>query len=100
MTEREEKQNILMNNKLSDTQKLRLVFDISKNSLKEYDSQLYYAILAVLDNAKSKENIYLRVIASEVMKEQENYSIDKNHMFSKGVQSLLIAIENELKKFE
>ena len=52
MTDREIKQGILSNSNLSDMEKLRKVFDISKESLKQNDSQLYYAILAVLDNEK------------------------------------------------
>lgn len=52
MEDREIKQEILANRKLSDMEKLRKVFDISKESLKQNDSQLYYAILAVLDNEK------------------------------------------------
>ena len=55
MTDREKKQSILANSKLSDMEKLRDVFDISKGSLKEHDSQLYYAILAVLDGAKKPD---------------------------------------------
>lgn len=41
---------------------------------------------------------YLRVIALEVMEHQKNYSEDVYHMFSKGVQAFLIAIEKELEK--
>ena len=55
MTSREMKQNILANDKLTDMEKLRKVFDISKDSLKEYDSQLYYAILGVLDKEKTPD---------------------------------------------
>lgn len=55
MTDREKKQNILVNDKFTDMEKLRKVFDISKDSLKEYDSQLYYAILAVLDKDKKPD---------------------------------------------
>lgn len=55
MTERERKQIILTSRKLTDMEKLRKVFDISKDSLKEYDSQLYYAILAVLDGEKKPD---------------------------------------------
>lgn len=55
MTDREKKQNILANNKLTDMEKLKKVFDISKDYLKEYDSQLYYAILAVLDKEKKPD---------------------------------------------
>lgn len=53
MTVREKKQSILMDSTLTDMEKLKKVFDISKDSLREYDSQLYYAILAVLDKEKS-----------------------------------------------
>ena len=55
MTEREKKQSILANSKLTDMEKLSKIFDISKDSLKEYDSQLYYAILAVLDEEKKPD---------------------------------------------
>lgn len=48
----EDKQNILKNNKLSDMEKLKMIFDISKDSLRNYDIYLYYAILAVLDKEK------------------------------------------------
>lgn len=53
MLYREKKQRILADVKLSDMEKLRMVFNVSKESLKENDSQLYYAILAVLDKEKS-----------------------------------------------
>lgn len=43
---------MLANSKLSDMENLRKAFDVSKSSLKENDPQLYYAILAVLDNEK------------------------------------------------
>lgn len=55
MTTREKKQSILMDNTLTDMEKLNKVFDISKDSLREYDSQLYYAILAVLDKEKKPD---------------------------------------------
>lgn len=55
MTDREKKQIILTNRKLTDMEKLKKIFDISKDSLKEYDSQLYYAILAVLDKEKKPD---------------------------------------------
>ena len=55
MTDREKKQIILTNSKLTDMEKLKKIFDISKDSLKEYDSQLYYAILAVLDKEKKPD---------------------------------------------
>ena len=55
MTAREKKQSILANSKLTDIEKLRRIFDVSKDSLKEYDSQLYYAILAVLDGEKKPD---------------------------------------------
>lgn len=38
----------------------------------------------------------LRRIALEVMEHQKNYSEDVCHMFSKGVQALVVAIEKEL----
>lgn len=38
----------------------------------------------------------LRRIALEVMGHQKNYSEDVYHMFSKGVQALVVAIEKEL----
>ena len=55
MTAREKKQSILANNNLTDMEKLSKVFNISKDSLREYDSQLYYAILAVLDKEKKPD---------------------------------------------
>ena len=55
MTDREKKQIILTNRKLTDLEKLKKIFDISKDSLKEYDSQLYNAILAVLDKEKKPD---------------------------------------------
>lgn len=55
MTAREKKQGILMDNTLTDMEKLSKVFDISKDFLREYDSQLYYAILAVLDKEKKPD---------------------------------------------
>lgn len=63
MTVREKKQSILMDNTLTDMEKLSKVFDISKDSLREYDSQLYYAILAVLDKEKKPDaNGYFNTI--------------------------------------
>ena len=55
MTARVNKQIILANNKLTDMEKLKRIFDISKDSLKEYDSELYYAILAILDKEKKPD---------------------------------------------
>lgn len=50
MADRQKKSLILWDEDLSDMEKLREIFDISKDSLKEYDPYLYYAILAVLDS--------------------------------------------------
>ena len=55
MTDREKKSRILWDNDLTDMEKLKDIFDISKNSLKETDAYLYYAILAVLDNEKKPD---------------------------------------------
>lgn len=52
MTDREKKQRILNDFRLTDMEKLREIFNISKDSLKENDVFLYYAILAVLDKEK------------------------------------------------
>lgn len=52
------------------------------------------------NNSISKAQIPLRVIACKVMDCQENYSEDIYHMFSKGVQALLVAIENEIQKLK
>lgn len=46
------KEEIMRNGTLSDMQKLKNVFDISKDQLKKNDPQLYYAILGVLDYTK------------------------------------------------
>ena len=48
----------------------------------------------------SKPQVFLRVIACEVMEHQKNYSEDTCHMFSKGVQAFLVAIENEMRKLD
>lgn len=42
------------------------------------------------------DEVYLRVIACEVMEHQKNYAEDVYHMFSKGVQAFLVAIEKAL----
>ena len=55
MTDREKKSRILWDKDLTDMEKLQEVFDISKNSLREYDVYLYYAILAVLDKEKKPD---------------------------------------------
>ena len=71
MTAREKKQSILANNTLTDMEKLRKVFDISKDSLREYDSQLYYAILAVLDKEKKSDaRGYFNTIKEWFLKEK------------------------------
>jgi hypothetical protein len=46
------------------------------------------------------DEVYLRVIACEVMEHQKNYSEDVYHMFSKGVQAFLVAIEKALAEME
>lgn len=46
------KQHILLDSRLNDMQKLKHVFDLSKDKLKKNDPRLYYAILAVLHSAK------------------------------------------------
>lgn len=46
------KQYVLANHKLNDMQKLKYIFDVSKEELKKSNPQLYYAILAVLHSAK------------------------------------------------
>lgn len=50
-----EKNQILASSKLTDMEKLSKVFDLSKDSLKKQDPQLYYAILAVLDKEKKPD---------------------------------------------
>jgi hypothetical protein len=55
MTDREKKSRILWDNDLTDMEKLKDIFDISKDYLKETDVYLYYAILAVLDNEKKPD---------------------------------------------
>jgi hypothetical protein len=55
MTDREKKSRILWDNDLTDMEKLKDIFNISKDSLKETDVYLYYAILAVLDNEKKPD---------------------------------------------
>lgn len=48
---------------------------------------------------REKANIPLRVIATEVMARQKNYlQEDTCHYFSKGVQAMVIAIENMIKE--
>lgn len=49
------KEDIMCNNSLSDMEKLKKIFDISKDKLKTNDPQLYYAILAVLDANKKND---------------------------------------------
>ena len=55
LTAESKKQRIMADAKLSDIEKLREVFNISKNSLKGSDPQLYYAILGVLDKFKQPD---------------------------------------------
>ena len=46
------KDAVLCDATLSDIDKLRLIFSVSKDDLKKTNIQLYYAILAVLDKNK------------------------------------------------
>lgn len=46
------KDAVMRDGELTDMEKLRLVFSVSKESLKRTDCQLYYAILALLDANK------------------------------------------------
>lgn len=45
------KQSILASN-LNDMQKLKRIFDLSKEDLKKHNPQLYYAILGVIHSTK------------------------------------------------
>lgn len=45
----------------------------------------------------SKPQMFIREIACKTMEQQKNYSEDTCHMFSKGVQALCIALENNLR---
>lgn len=45
------KQSILASN-LNDMQKLKCIFDLSKEDLKKHNPQLYYAILGVIHSTK------------------------------------------------
>ena len=60
------KQLILKQTSISDIEKLTQVFDLSKDTLKENDSQLYYAILAVLDNEKKSNDVKLYWVSAIV----------------------------------
>lgn len=53
-----------------------------------------------LNEKLSKPQVFLRILATEVMEHQKNYSEDTCHMFSKGVQAFLVAIENEMRQLE
>lgn len=55
LSEKVAKSKILNDRDLSDMEKLRYIFDISKNELREHDVFLYYAILAVLDKDKKPD---------------------------------------------
>lgn len=43
---------VMRDKTLTDMEKLHMVFNASKMELKERDPQLYYAILAIIDNYK------------------------------------------------
>ena len=51
------KQMILYDGEMTDIEKLHNIFAVDKEELKKKFPQLYYAILAVLDNAKKTHNI-------------------------------------------
>lgn len=55
VSENEKKQRVLNNPNLTDMEKLRDIFTISQESLREHDVFLYYAILAVLDKEKKPD---------------------------------------------
>lgn len=46
------KRNALKSDSLTNKEKLQVIFDIDKNELKKQFPELYYAILAVLDEDK------------------------------------------------
>ena len=46
------KQQVLANPDLNDIQKLKRIFDVSKDDLKKHNVYLYYAILGVLHSEK------------------------------------------------
>ena len=46
------KDKIIASAKLTDMEKMKQIFDIDKENLKKQFPELYYAILAVLDNEK------------------------------------------------
>lgn len=49
------KEGIMCDDALSDMEKLKKIFDVSKDNLKANDPHLYYAILAVLDANKKPD---------------------------------------------
>lgn len=46
------KLKVMSDPNLNDMQKLKRVFDVSKEELKKHDPQLYYAILGVIHSSK------------------------------------------------
>lgn len=68
-------------------------FEEMGKKLKAYEDAEEQGLLIKRNKA---DEVYLRVIACEVMKHQKNYSEDVYHMFSKGVQAFLVAIEKAL----
>lgn len=45
-------QDILVKNNVSDIYKLLAIFEIEKDSIKQYHPELYYALLAIRDDVK------------------------------------------------
>ena len=63
--------------------------------LAEYEDAEEQGLLIKRNKA---DEVYLRMIACEVMEHQKNYSEDVYHMFSKGVQAFFVAIEKALEE--
>lgn len=59
--------------------------------LADHDKQIRDEIIEEL---QKNTNITLRALATELMKNQKNYSEDSCHYFSKGIQAFVIHIEN------
>lgn len=70
------KQHILAG-PLNDMQKLKHVFDLSKDNLKKYDPQLYYAILGVLHSAKCMKCAGMGMIPSDYFSTTSESKEDK-----------------------
>lgn len=46
---------VLSNGTMSDIEKLKNIFELRKNDIRNYDVNLYYAILGVLDSNKKPD---------------------------------------------